>query len=480
MKKIRNPSNGEHKPKPKVVVIMGPTGSGKSRLAIDLGSHFPVEVINADSMQVYRGLDVLTNKVPLDEQKGILHHLLGAMSPNVEFTAKEFRDSAIPNADFQLIDDILSRNCLPVIVGGTNYYIQALISPFLLDDTVEDMDDNCSSISPGDAELCCKMDDDRRSDSYNHLKSIDPIAANRIHPNNHRKINQYLSLYARSGILPSELLQGKAVENWGKVDNFRYNCCFICMDASLPVLDQYVEQRVDCMVDAGLLNEVYDIFNVGTDYTQGLLQAIGVREFQKFLRDYIAKDGCNHEIHSTDASVTLKSVDTGDNILKENMRVMLKSPYDCKPKILLKEAIDKVKLNTRRLIRRQRRRIIRLQKLFGWDIHFMDATESILSKSDDIWAEQVVEPATKIVRSFLDQEVSSMPGKEAPNDTRTKLLERGLWTQYICKACGDRVLRGAHEWEQHKQGRSHRRRILKLRKSQGLSSTEQLQQPEQN
>lgn len=70
MKKIRNPSNGGDKPKPKVVVIMGPTGSGKSRLAIDLGSHFPVEVINADSMQVYRGLDVLTNKVPLDEQKG--------------------------------------------------------------------------------------------------------------------------------------------------------------------------------------------------------------------------------------------------------------------------------------------------------------------------------------------------------------------------------------------------------------------------
>lgn len=212
--RIRNPSNGigvgptgGDEPKPKVVVIMGPTGSGKSRLAIDLGSHFPIEIINADSMQVYRGLDVLTNKVPLDQQKGVPHHLLGTVSPNVEITAKEFRDTAVP-----LIDDILSRNCLPVIVGGTNYYIQALISPFLLDDTAEAMDDNCLSSSTGDAESCCKMDCHGMSDSYDHLKSIDPIAANRIHPNNHRKINQYLSLYAHSGILPSELLQGKAAK----------------------------------------------------------------------------------------------------------------------------------------------------------------------------------------------------------------------------------------------------------------------------
>ena len=130
-----NPNNGTpqyEEEKPKVVVIMGPTGSGKSKLAIDLASHFPIEIINADSMQVYQGLDVLTNKVPLKDQKGLFlsflyiyiyiyiyifvyvcnwklrnynlvswcvgvpHHLLGTISPNVEFTAKDFRDSAIP------------------------------------------------------------------------------------------------------------------------------------------------------------------------------------------------------------------------------------------------------------------------------------------------------------------------------------------------------------------------------------------------
>ena len=124
-----NPSNGNEEEKAKVVVIMGPTGSGKSRLAIDLATHFPIEIINADSMQVYQGLDVLTNKVSLNEQKGLSlfshslsffitlhyvcvferklwifyitivgvpHHLLGTISPNLEFTAKDFRDSVIP------------------------------------------------------------------------------------------------------------------------------------------------------------------------------------------------------------------------------------------------------------------------------------------------------------------------------------------------------------------------------------------------
>ncbi|GMP88591.1 hypothetical protein CsSME_00040519 [Camellia sinensis var. sinensis] len=95
-----NPSSNGRGKHPKVVVIMGATGSGKSRLAIDLALHFPLEIINADSMQVYQGLDVLTNKVPLQDQKGVPHHLLGTISPNVEFTAKDFRDSVIPVSPF--------------------------------------------------------------------------------------------------------------------------------------------------------------------------------------------------------------------------------------------------------------------------------------------------------------------------------------------------------------------------------------------
>ncbi|KAF3945200.1 hypothetical protein CMV_028396 [Castanea mollissima] len=204
-----NPSNGNEEEKAKVVVIMGPTGSGKSRLAIDLATYFPIEIINADSMQVYHGLDVLTNKVSLNDQKGVPHHLLGTISPNLEFTAKDFRDSVIP-----LINDILLRNCMPVIVGGTNYYIQALVSAFLLDDSAEDMDEGCLSGPLGDEQTDKELDFGRDSSdySYDHLKDIDPVAANRIHPNNHRKISQYLNLYSRSGVPPSKLFQEKTAK----------------------------------------------------------------------------------------------------------------------------------------------------------------------------------------------------------------------------------------------------------------------------
>ncbi|KAI7980752.1 tRNA dimethylallyltransferase 2 [Camellia lanceoleosa] len=464
-----NPSSNGRGKHPKVVVIMGATGSGKSRLAIDLALHFPLEIINADSMQVYQGLDVLTNKVPLQDQKGVPHHLLGTISPNVEFTAKDFRDSVIP-----LIDDILSRNRLPVIVGGTNYYIQALVSPFLLDDSVEDKDENGlsdlhgdksdSEFEPGRENFCY---------SYDSLKDLDPVAANRIHPNDHRKINQYLSLYARFGVLPSKLLQEKAMENWGRADNFRYHCCFICVDASLPVLDKYVEQRVDRMVDAGLLNEVYDIYNLNADYTRGLRQAIGVREFEDFLKAYLFEGQNDNENHLVDASHFQMSANKGDQMLKETMMTILNSSNEKQRNPLLEDAIDKVKSNTRRLVRRQRRRLNRLNMLFGWNIHYVDATESLQCASDDSWAAHVVEPSAKIIRSYLSVDESLVPDSESRTGTEgLKLFQRDLWTQYVCKACGNRVLRGAHEWEQHKQGRGHRKRICRLRKSGGFSFVE--------
>uniref|UniRef100_A0A1D1Y884 tRNA dimethylallyltransferase 2 n=1 Tax=Anthurium amnicola TaxID=1678845 RepID=A0A1D1Y884_9ARAE len=203
-------SVGQREKKTKVVVVMGATGSGKSRLAIDLASHFPLEVVNADSMQVYRGLDVLTNKVPLQDRRGVPHHLLGFVDASVDFTSRDFRDLAIP-----IIEDVSSRGCLPVVVGGTNYYIQALVSPFLVDDLVEDMDGCSLNVLEGSLQHDLKLDLDNNDShaAFDRLKEIDPAAANRIHPNDRRKINHYLSLYESSGLLPSELFQGKTSED---------------------------------------------------------------------------------------------------------------------------------------------------------------------------------------------------------------------------------------------------------------------------
>lgn len=142
-----------------------------------------------------------------------------------------------------------------------------------------------------------------------------------------------------------------AGQNWGQVDNVRFNCCFICVDAANPVLDRYVEQRVDCMIDSGLLDEVYHIYNVNADYTRGLRQAIGVREFEDFLSVYLSADRNNKTSESSNATLNSKNKD--DKTLKDSMRSILKSSADDQLKVLLEEAIDGVKLNTRRLVRCQ-------------------------------------------------------------------------------------------------------------------------------
>lgn len=144
-----------------------------------------------------------------------------------------------------------------------------------------------------------------------------------------------------------------AGQNWGRVDNFRYNCCFICVDASLPVLDRYVEERVDCMIEAGLLHEVFEIYSPNADYTRGLRQAIGVREFENFLGVCIFKGRNDEGSDLAVWSLSMKSINQGNKACIENIKVDLDSYKDNQPNMLLKEAVEKMKLNTRRLTRRQ-------------------------------------------------------------------------------------------------------------------------------
>ncbi|KAI4349545.1 hypothetical protein L6164_010123 [Bauhinia variegata] len=108
--------------KEKVVLVMGATGAGKTRLSIDLATYFPAEIINSDKMQVYEGLDIVTNKITKEEQRGVPHHLLGTQNPNSEFTAADFCDMTT-----LAVESITGRGQLPIIVGGSNSYIEALI-----------------------------------------------------------------------------------------------------------------------------------------------------------------------------------------------------------------------------------------------------------------------------------------------------------------------------------------------------------------
>lgn len=221
------------------------------------------------------------------------------------------------------------------------------------------------------------------------------------------------------------------------------------------------------MIEVGLLEEVYDIYTLNADYTRGLRQAIGVREFEDFLHAFLSevRDERN------DSSDVLTLLTRTGNCPRQKLREVVESAADIPHRPLLEDGIDELKANTRRLVRRQKRRISRLQTLFGWSIQYVDSTESLFGLSEDTWITQVVGPAAKIINAFLNSDSlsDSMP---CNGDTGVqKLDERDLWTQYICEACGNRVLRGAHEWEQHKQGRGHRKRIASLRKRQASLPT---------
>lgn len=156
-----------------------------------------------------------------------------------------------------------------------------------------------------------------------------------------------------SDTTPISLIHGVmllvAGQNWGQADSFRYDCCLICVDASVPKLDGHVDSRVDSMVAAGLLDEVYDIYNPNANYSRGLRQAIGVREFEEFLRYYVLEERCD----KGDGLSPKNSMEECHKIFKENMKSILNSPSDGGSSLLLKEAIENVKLNTRRLVRRQ-------------------------------------------------------------------------------------------------------------------------------
>ncbi|WVZ05064.1 hypothetical protein V8G54_018410 [Vigna mungo] len=122
------PSGGQSqmmRPKDKVVLVMGATGSGKTRLSVDLATCFPSEIINSDKMQVYEGLEIVTNKATKEEQRGVPHHLLGTQNPDTEFTASDFCDAAS-----RAIESITRRDKVPIVVGGSNSYMEALVDRF--------------------------------------------------------------------------------------------------------------------------------------------------------------------------------------------------------------------------------------------------------------------------------------------------------------------------------------------------------------
>ncbi|XP_060062143.1 tRNA dimethylallyltransferase isoform X2 [Erinaceus europaeus] len=188
-----------------LVVILGATGTGKSTLALQLGQSLGGEIVSADSMQVYEGLDIITNKVSAQEQKMCKHHMISFVDPLVtNYTVVDFRNKASV-----LIEDIFARNKIPIVVGGTNYYIESLLWKVLV--TTKPQEVNTEKVTDRKVEL-------EKEDSHTlhkRLCQVDPERAATLHPHDKRKVARSLQVFEETGISHSEFLHRQHAEEGG-------------------------------------------------------------------------------------------------------------------------------------------------------------------------------------------------------------------------------------------------------------------------
>ncbi|KAM3579906.1 tRNA dimethylallyltransferase, mitochondrial [Umbelopsis sp. WA50703] len=264
------------------VAVIGTTGVGKSQLGIELSKALHGEVINADSMQVYKGLDIITNKVPENEREGVTHHLMEFLEPEDEYLVTQFvKDAAIK------IQEVSERKSLPVLVGGTNYYVQSLLWPMSL---ISSASDGSSSEEEGEEKFAMM----NTSSLYKELQKVDPQMAAKWHPGDRRKIAKSLKVYRDTGRPQSEII--KEQQQLAKTDiNLRYKTIIFWLYADPPTLNQRLDERVDKMIETGLFDELTSLRRkvaegtVNTPgkelekYQRGIWQAIGYKEFDEYL-----------------------------------------------------------------------------------------------------------------------------------------------------------------------------------------------------
>lgn len=247
-----------------VVAIVGPTASGKTALSIELANKYNGEIINGDSMQIYKGLDIGTAKITEEEMEGVPHHLLSFKEPTESFSVAEYQ--ALVRSK---ISEIQARGKLPIIVGGSGLYVQAVLYDFQF--TEEQVDDVARKAYYEELE---KLGPEAM---HAKLAALDPKTAETIHPNNTRRVIRALEMIELSGV-------SKASEehNRGEIPLYRHLIIGLGQNMSREELYNRINLRVDVMMDKGLLQEVQGLWQQNIRGVQSI-QAIGYKELYDYL-----------------------------------------------------------------------------------------------------------------------------------------------------------------------------------------------------
>ena len=443
-----------------LIAIVGATGTGKSQvrhlrlrltslklinvlctqLAVALAERFNGEVINGDALQMYEGLPITTNKISLEERKGIPHHLLGCVKLDEEpWTIQQFRNRAT-----SIIKGIRSRNKLPILVGGTHYYTQSLLFKDAVLTEVE-----TQHVDHERQERQWPILDASTENMLEELRRVDPIMAQRWHPKERRKIRRSLEIWLTTGRKASEIYDqqrqmttkfrseyGQSNGNPANSTNgvgqhsdmesqsaLHYDTLIFWTHAKPDLLNSRLEKRVDAMVSNGLLSEAESMHNflldqeqqgINVDQARGIWVAIGFKENLPYL------------MH-------------GSNLER-----------------LKKEGIERTKVATRQYAKRQVRWIkLRLQRAIATA---KASHRFFLLDTADLtrWSQDVEERARDITEAFLCG--SALPKPESLSNAAKEYLvvtEGEPMAATYCKAC-DKTLMSEGEWISHLKSKGHK------------------------
>ncbi len=251
------------------VVILGPTASGKTSLAIEIANKINGEIISADSMQIYKKMDIATAKPTASERLQAVHHLIDVIEPDEDFNVARYKELAI-----EKMEDIISRNKIPVIAGGTGFYIDTLIN------NTEFLDYEKSDIRE-----CLESREEKEGIEalFEELKRVDPETASKLHINDRKRIIRALELYTSTGRTMSEQRELSHQNESG------YNWCVIGLNAlDRQILYDRINLRVDEMIKSGLVEEAKEFYS--SDYSSTAVQAIGYKELKPWLDGAVSFD----------------------------------------------------------------------------------------------------------------------------------------------------------------------------------------------
>ncbi|WP_163971298.1 tRNA (adenosine(37)-N6)-dimethylallyltransferase MiaA [Oceanobacillus halotolerans] len=246
-----------------IIAIVGPTAVGKTKLSIEIAKQFNGEIISGDSMQVYRGMDIGTAKIKEHEKQGIPHYLIDSLDPHESFSVADFQSSVNDH-----IEEITSRNKLPIIVGGSGLYIQAALFDYNFADEKRD-----PTITKKFESIIAKQG---IKPLYEQLKRVDPEEASKIHPNNHRRVVRALEIVETTGKTKSQLQEEQNQSS-------PYNVILIGLEMDRQLLYERINLRIDQMVADGLVEEVRTLYKQGLQNAQSM-KAIGYKEFIPFFK----------------------------------------------------------------------------------------------------------------------------------------------------------------------------------------------------